>query len=136
MIQSERFNIIDLMNPLRVVSKAVNKSDDLSNKLSLNDVKNNRYFKLFGTRITLTSNKIKDIMKAVKSFENSVVLLKATTRKIISQEGGFLNFSEPINDSWFTINEKCTSALAKIVLLLYGSTAAMSATNVAIQNKI
>ena len=35
--------------------------------------------------ITLTNNKIKDI----KSLENREILLKGTTRKITSQQGGF-----------------------------------------------
>ena len=39
--------------------------------------------------ITLTNNRIKDIMKVMKSLENRGILLKGTTRKIISQEGGF-----------------------------------------------
>ena len=38
--------------------------------------------------ITLTKNEIKDI-KVIKSLENRGVLLKGTTRKIPSQEGGF-----------------------------------------------
>ena len=45
-----------------------------------------------GSGITLTNNEIKDIMKVIKSLENSGVLLKGTTRKFTSQEGGFLNF--------------------------------------------
>ena len=39
--------------------------------------------------ITLTNNRIKDNMKVMKSLENRGILLKGTTRKIISQEGGF-----------------------------------------------
>ena len=31
-------------------------------------------------------------MKVIKSFENRGILLKETTRKITSQEGGFLSF--------------------------------------------
>ena len=36
--------------------------------------------------ITLTNNEIKDIMKVLKSLENTGILLKGTTRKTISQE--------------------------------------------------
>ena len=48
MIQSGRFNIIDLMNPLRVMSKIVHKAEDLCNKVSLNDI----------IKATVTSRKI------------------------------------------------------------------------------
>ena len=49
-----------------------------------------------GLGITLANNKIKDIMKVIKSLENRRILLKGTTRKIASQEGGFLNFFTPL----------------------------------------
>ena len=39
--------------------------------------------------ITLTNNKIKYILKVIKSLENREILLKGTTRKITSQQGGF-----------------------------------------------
>ena len=39
--------------------------------------------------ITLTNNKIKDILKVIKSLENREILLKGTTRKITSKQGGF-----------------------------------------------
>ena len=45
-----------------------------------------------GSEISLTNNEIKDIIKAIRSLENRRVLLKGTTRKITTQEGGFLNF--------------------------------------------
>ena len=44
--------------------------------------------------IMLTNNEIKDI-KVIQSLENRI-LLKGTTRKISSQEGGFLNFLRPL----------------------------------------
>ena len=34
-------------------------------------------------------------MKVIKSLENRGILLKGTTRKITSQEGGFLNILRP-----------------------------------------
>ena len=71
MIQSEGFNIIYLMNPLRAVSKIVNKAEDLSTKVPLNDIikaidtsrkiiKN--FLKVFGKRVTLTNDEIKDVI--------------------------------------------------------------------------
>ena len=65
-----------------------------------------------GSGISLTNNEIKDIIKVIKSLENAGILLKGPTRKITSQEGGFLNFYQAINDSWFTINEKCTYSIS------------------------
>ena len=44
-----------------------------------------------GSGITLTNNKIKDI-KVIRSLEKREILLKGTTAKITSQEGGFFNF--------------------------------------------
>ena len=41
-------------------------------------------------------NKIKGIMKVIKSLENRGILLKGTTRKITIQEGGFPNFLKPL----------------------------------------
>ena len=46
--------------------------------------------------ITLPNNEIKDIMKVIKSLEYRGILLKGTTRKIISQEGQFVSFLRPL----------------------------------------
>ena len=59
-------------------------------------------------------------MKVVKSLENRGILLKGTTRKIISQEGRLLNFLAP---------------LVRVAVRL-GLTTAASATDAAIQKKI
>ena len=56
----------------------------------------------------VTNGEIKDIMKVIKSLEKRGTISKGTTRKIISQEGRFINFFKAINGSWFTINEKFT----------------------------
>ena len=45
-----------------------------------------------GSGITLKNNRIKEIMKVIKSLENKGILLKGTITKITSQEGGCLNF--------------------------------------------
>ena len=45
-----------------------------------------------GSGITLTNDKIKDIMKVISSLVNREISLKGTIRKIVSQEGGFLFF--------------------------------------------
>ena len=41
---------------------------------------------------TLTNNKIKDIMKVIRSLENIVILLIEATQEISSQEREFPNF--------------------------------------------
>ena len=50
------------------------------------------FLSIAGLGITLTNNEIKEVIKVIKSIENSGILFKGTTRKITSQEGGFLNF--------------------------------------------
>ena len=69
--------------------------------MSFNDVLKNFNFaknvlqvskKAFGAEITWTNNEIKDIVKVIKSLENTEILLKETTTKISSQERGFLDF--------------------------------------------
>ena len=50
------------------------------------------------SRITLRDNEIKDTIKVIKYLENRRILLKGTTTKITSQEGGFLDFIKP----WMT----------------------------------
>ena len=42
--------------------------------------------------VTLTNNKIKDIIKVIKSLEKTGILVKGSTSKITSQKGGFLDF--------------------------------------------
>ena len=48
--------------------------------------------KAFGAEITWKNNEIKDIVKVIKSLENTEILLKETTTKSSSQERGFLDF--------------------------------------------
>ena len=60
--------------------KAGTKNDKLIDKL------NKEYITGEGSRIMLTNNEIKDIMKVVKSLGNRRILLKGTTRKITSQD--------------------------------------------------
>ena len=51
---------------------------------------------IMGTRIMLTDNKIKGIIKVIRSLENKRILLKGTTRKSNSPERGLLNFLLPL----------------------------------------
>ena len=52
----------------------------------------------FGIGITLIKIEIKDIIKIIKSLESRRILLKETTKKVTSQEGGFVSFLRP----WMT----------------------------------
>ena len=56
--------------------------------LILNELKK-QFTSSKGSGITLTNNEIKNVTKVIKSFENRSILLKGTTRKIASPEGGF-----------------------------------------------
>ena len=75
-------------------------------------------------------------MKVIKSLENRGILLKGITTKITSQEGGFLNFLKPLMTAVLLLIKNVLTPLAKSVLILLGLTAAMSATDAAIQKKI
>ena len=86
--------------------------------------------------MTLTNNEIKGIMKVIKSLENRGILLKGTTRKITSQEGGFLNFLRPLMTAGLPLMKSVLTPLAKSVLLPLGWSAGMSAADAAIQKKI
>ena len=72
-------------------------------------------------------NKIKGIMKVIKSLENRGILLKGTTRKIIKQEGRFLNFLRPLLTTGLHLMKSEITLLAKRALLPLGLSAKMSA---------
>ena len=74
-------------------------------------------------------------MKIISSLRNRGILLKGTTRKIISQEGGFLNFVRPLMAAGLPLMRNVLTPLAKIVVILLGLTAAASATDTANQKK-
>ena len=124
MTQSGGFNIIDLMNPLRVMSKIVYKAEDLCNKVSLNDiikatVTSRKIIKdlkkFFGTGAeTLTNNEIKYIINVIKSLENRGTLLKETTRKVTNQEEGFLDFIRSLKTAGLPLMKNVLTPLTKV----------------------
>ena len=71
-------------------------------------------------------------MKAIRSLENTEISLKGTTRKITSQEGGFLNFLRPLMISGFPLMKNIHTPLAKSTLIPFRLTPAASATDSAI----
>ena len=75
-------------------------------------------------------------MKVIKSLENRGILLKGTTKKITSQERGFLNFLKPWMTAGLLLMKNVIRPLAKSVLIPLGLTAAAAATDATIQKKI
>ena len=70
------------------------------------------------------------------SLENRRILLKGTTRKIATLKGGFLDFLRPLITAGLPLMKSVLTPLAKTVLLPFGLSAAMSATDETIQQKI
>ena len=70
------------------------------------------------------------------SLENRRILLKGTTRKIATLKGGFLDFLRPLITAGLPLMKSVLTSLAKSVLLPFGLSAAMSATDETIQQKI
>ena len=62
--------------------------------------------------------------------------MKGTTKKIASEEGGCLNFIKPLMSIGLALMKNALALLAKSVLVPLGLTAAVSATDAAIQKKI
>ena len=72
----------------------------------------NELNKKFILGITLTNNKIKGMMKVINSLENRGILLKGTTRKITTQEGGFLNFLRPLMTAGLSLMKSVLTPVA------------------------
>ena len=131
-------------NIIRVVSKILNKSDDLNIKVSLNDIikttdTSRKIIKdsknVFGPGVTLTNNEVKDTKKLIKSLENRGILLKGTTRKITSQEGGFLNFLKLLMTAGLPLMKSALTPLFQSVMLPFGLSVGMAEIDAAIQKK-
>ena len=148
MIQSGEFNIFDVMNSVELVYKIASKANNLSNKMSQDKIdeviKTADVFrtvmldfnKILGTGITLKNNEIKNIIEVIRSLENRRIFLKGATRKITSQEGGFLNFLKSLMSFGLPLMKNVLTPLAKIVLAPWRLTTTASAINTAIQKKI
>ena len=75
-------------------------------------------------------------MKVIKSLENRGILLKGTTVKITSKEGGFLNFLRPLMAAGLSLIKSALTPLDKSVLIPLGLSEGMSAADVVVQKKI
>ena len=75
---------------------------------------NKEYIPSKGSRIIVINNEIKDVMKVIKYLENRASLLKASARKIISQEGRFLIFLGPLMTAGLPIMKSVLTTLDKI----------------------
>ena len=75
-------------------------------------------------------------MKVIQSLENRLILLKGTTRKITSQEEGFLNFLRPLMTACSPLMKMALTPLVKKVLVPLGLSAGMSTADAAIQKNI
>ena len=62
-------------------------------------------------------------MKVSKSSENRGILFIGTTRKIISQKGGFLNFLRPLMTAGLPLLKSVLTTLSKNVLIPLGLSA-------------
>ena len=104
--------------------------------ISKNFTKNFKKFSEAG--ITLTNNQLWKwgIMKVIKTSGNRAILLKGTTAKTTSQEGGFLNFLRPLMTAGLPLIKIVLTSLANRVLIPLGLPAGMSAADAAIQRKI
>ena len=77
----------------------------------------------------LKKDKTKDILKIFRSLENRGILLKATNRKITSQERKFLNFLRSLMSAGLPLMKRVLTPLTRSVLLPLGPTAGMAATD-------
>ena len=75
-------------------------------------------------------------MKVIRSLESRGTLIKGTTRKITSQEEGFINFLRTLMTAAVPVMKNVLTPLAKSVLIPLGLTAAGSARDAVIQLKI
>ena len=71
-------------------------------------------------------------MKVIKSLENRRILVKESTRKITSQEGGFFKFLRPLMTVGVLLINRVLIPLDEDVLLSFTLSSGMPATDAAI----
>ena len=85
-----------------------------------------------GSRITLTSNEIKDIIKIIRYSKNRGILLKGNAKQAINQKGGFLCQLMRVD---LPLTKTSLIPLAEIVFIPLGLTSGSPATDATIQKK-
>ena len=125
--------IEELKKDLLINTKEIKK---IHLEAGLNVIAKNIKDRLKSSGITLTNNEIKYIIKAIRSLENRGILLKGTSRKITSQEGGFLNFVKPLMLNGLAIKKDRLTPLAKSVLVSLRLAVPASVRDAAIQKNI
>ena len=73
--------------------------------------------------ITLTNSETKDIIKVFRSLESRGILSKGTTRNIISEEGGSLNFLKPLMAAGLSLSKFVLLAKSFLVPIELAATA-------------
>ena len=73
--------------------------------------------------ITLTNSETKDIIKVFRSLESRGILSKGTTRNIISEEGGFLNFLKQLMAAGLSLSKFVLLAKSFLVPIELAATA-------------
>ena len=73
--------------------------------------------------ITVTNSETKDIIKVFRSLESRGILSKGTTRNIISEEGGFLNFLKPLMAAGLSLSKFVLLAKSFLVPIELAATA-------------
>ena len=89
----------------------------------------------FGSGITLSNNEIKDIMKVIKSLENTATLLKGTTKKRTSQAVKFINIFRPLMTASLQLMKNLLTPFPKKILIPLILSARMPPADAAIQKR-
>ena len=89
----------------------------------------------FGSGITLSNNEIKDIMKVIKSLENTATLLKGTTKKHTSQAVKFINIFRPLMAASLQLKKNLLTPFPKKILIPLRLSARMPPADAAIQKR-
>ena len=81
---------------------------------AVNEIRKTPINGFMGSRITWTSNEIKDIIKVIRSLENKGILLKETITNIRNQKGGFFNFLGPLMSGGLPLMKSMLTPLTKM----------------------
>ena len=92
--------------------------------------------KCLSSRKTQTNNEIEDVIKLINSLENRRMLLKGTSRKIVSQKRESLSFLSPLVRVVLLLMKNVLTSLVESVLIPLGLTTATSVADATIHKKM